>query len=118
MLQHVYSNVRGDWTIELEKRFQELRILEPTFLSYQSDPAQRAVLLREASAESWNLSWKRYEELRFARLCYYLRVREADAVIGHSIFIYRLDGGELNGAVGGSSKDWAALMERATSQRQ
>jgi hypothetical protein len=117
MLQHVYSNVRGPWTLDLEKRFQELRLLEPTFLAYQSDTERRAALLREASAETWNLSWKRYEELRFARLCYYLRVRKPDAVIGHSIFIHRLDARELDGAVGGSLKDWTALIERVASSR-
>lgn len=118
MLQHVYSNVRGNWTIELEKRFQELRALEPAFVSYQTDTDKRVALLREAPAETWIVSWKRYEELRFARLCHYLRLRNADAVIGHSIFIYRLDAAELNEAVGGSLKEWSELLERAASQRQ
>ena len=56
--------------------------------------------------------------LRFARLCQYLRVREADATIGHSIFIYRLDASEISGAVGGSLNEWRQLIERAVLQRQ
>ncbi len=44
----------------------------------------------------------RFLHLRFARLCYYLRVRRPDAVIGYSIFIYRLDADEVSAATAGS----------------
>lgn len=117
MLQHVYSKIRGPWTLQLENEFQQLRLVEPTLMAYQNDPRQRAELLREIPEEKWTIAWKRYEQLRFARLCYYLRVRSADAVIGYSIFVFRLDAAELQAAVGGSRNEWAQLIERTVQQR-
>jgi 4-amino-4-deoxy-L-arabinose transferase-like glycosyltransferase len=113
MLQHVYSSIRGDWTLELEREFQQLRATEPALLAYQNDAARRAELLRDAPAGNWTTAWKRYELLRFARLCHYLRVRAPEGVVGHSIRIYRLTAEELRGAVGGSPAEWRELIERA-----
>lgn len=117
MLQQAYSPVRGEWTLALEKEFQALRALEPTLLAYQDDRERRVVLLRDAPAESWMKAWKRYDVLRFARLCYCLRVRRADGDAGHSILIYRLDAAEVAGATGGSLTDWSALIERTIAAR-
>ncbi len=112
MLQHVYSPIRGDWTLALEKEFQEGRSIEPALIAFQTDPVQRAALLKDAPAEKWEGAWRRYELLRFARLCYYLRVRPADANIGYSIRIFRLNADEVRAATGGSLKEWSALIER------
>jgi hypothetical protein len=117
MLQHVYSRIRGDWTLEREREFQQLRAIEPVLFAYQDDPLRRAELLRDARAGNWKGSWQRFEELRFARLCHYLRVRRADAVIGHSIFLFRLDANELRDVLGGSLKDWQGALERAVGAR-
>jgi hypothetical protein len=117
MLQHAYSKIRGDWTPELEKEFQQLRATEPALLAYQNDPVQRAALLRDVPAANWETAWKRYEQLRFARLCHYLRVRDPDAYIGYSILVHRLTAAELHAAVGGSLKDWHALIERTVAAR-
>jgi hypothetical protein len=116
MLQHVYSKVRGDWTPALEKEFQELRQIEPTLLAYQNDPVQRAALLKDVPAANWETGWKRYEQLRFARLCYYLRIRKPDAQIGHSMMVYRLTAAEIAGATGGSLQEWRTLIERTIMQ--
>lgn len=116
MLQQVYSRIRGAWTLELEREFQQLRASEATLLAYQNDPMRRAELLRDAPAENWTTAWKRYELLRFARLCHYLRVRAPEGVVGHSIRIFRLTAGELHGAVGGSPMEWQALIEQTVSE--
>jgi len=113
MLQHVYSEIRGEWTLELEKEYIRARALEPTFLAFAQDPARRGALLREMSAERWREAWKRYETLRFARLCHYLRVRKPEAVIGYSMFIYRLSAAELAAAVAGSTIQWRDAIEQA-----
>ncbi|MBL9188311.1 MAG: glycosyltransferase family 39 protein [Opitutaceae bacterium] len=118
MLQHVYSKVRGDWTLELEKEYQQLRATEPDLLAFQNDPAHRAALLRDVPAENWSIAWKRYEQLRFARLCHYLRVRAADAAIGHSIRIYRLNAAEIEGATGPSLDAWRQLIERTVTRAE
>jgi len=112
MLQHVYSEIRGEWTLELEKEYIRARALEPTFLAFAHDPARRGALLREMSAERWREAWKRYETLRFARLCHYLRVRKPEAVIGYSMFIYRLSAAELAAAVAGSTIQWRDAIEQ------
>lgn len=113
MLQQVYSDVRGPWTMPLESEYQQLRAIEPTLLAYQGDAGKRAELLRSAPAGNWSAAWKRYEQLRLARLCHYLRVRKPEAMIGYSILVYRLDATELQAAAGGTLDDWRRLIERA-----
>jgi hypothetical protein len=113
MLEQVYSTVRGPWTHELEKEYQFLRAYEPAFKIYESDPSARPQLDRELPPEKWKASRDRFLHLRFARLCYYLRVRKPDAEVGYSIFIYRLSGSEVVAATGGSLGDWIALINRS-----
>ena len=113
MLQHVYSNHRGAWTLENEQEFQRLRLLEPSLVAFQNDREQRALLLTKATLENWTSAWKRYDALRFARLCHYLRVRKIDAAIGHSILIYRLTAAEVAAATGGSAREWRIAIEQA-----
>lgn len=113
VLQQVYSSVRGPWTVELEKEYEFLRQFEPQFRAYAEDPAERKKLEAQLSPEKWTASRDRFLHLRFARLCYFLRVRRPDAVIGYSIFVYRLSAGEVRDATGGSLKDWAALIDRS-----
>lgn len=112
MLQHVYSRIRGPWTIELEKEFQQFRAMEPTLLAYQNDPGQRTTLQSEAPAANWEIAWKRYEQLRFARLCHYLRARHYEATIGYSILVYHLTGSELAAATGDSLQRWSSTIEK------
>lgn len=111
MLQQVYSN-QHTWTVALEREFQELRASEPLFLEFQNDPARRAKFLADFPAERWQQVWKRYDALRLARLCYYLRVRAADAQVGYSILIYRLSPEEIAAAARDSIGEWSALIER------
>jgi uncharacterized membrane protein (GlpM family) len=117
MLQQVYSSVRGPWTIELEREYEFLRTFEPKFQDYARDPRARAKLDEELSPERWTASRDRFLHLRFARLCYYLRVRRPDAVIGYSLFVYRLSAEEVRAATGGSLRDWSSLIERGAGGR-
>ena len=118
MLQHVYSNIRGEWTLELEKEYQQLRALEPAFLDYDRNQERRLALERDVPAQNWKAGWSRYEQLRFARLCHYLRVRPPDAMIGYSMLVYRLNEAELSAATAGSAQQWRELIERAVTARQ
>jgi hypothetical protein len=113
MLEQVYSSVRGDWTVELEKEYEFLRTFEPMFRAYADDPAARAALQGEVSPAKWTASRDRFLHLRFARLCYFLRARRPDAVIGYSIFVYRLSAEEVRDATAGSLRDWTSLIERS-----
>ena len=112
MLEHVYSPIHGPWTSALEKEYQQLRKLEPAFEVYFNDPRQHAEMDRAASPEKWQRAAVRHDLLRFARLCYYLRVRAPDANVGYSIFIYRLTAAEISAATAGSLADWQALIDR------
>jgi Dolichyl-phosphate-mannose-protein mannosyltransferase len=113
MLEQVYGSVRGPWTLELEKEYQFLRTFEPVFRSYAADPAARARLDSELAPAKWLASRDRFQHLRFARLCYYLRVRKPDAIIGYSIFIFRLSSDEVKEATAGSLGEWSRLIERS-----
>ena len=42
-----------------------------------------------------------FNQLRFARLCAWLRPRQPDDEVGHSILIYRLTDGDLRQALTG-----------------
>jgi len=116
MLTHVYSDVRGPWTVALEREFLAARVLEAELIAYTTDPARRAELEKSAPAERWTSVARRYDVLRFARLCHYLRLREPEAQIGYSFFVYRLSDEELHAATAGSLADWRRIIERAAGE--
>ena len=113
MLQHVYASLRGDWTLENEREYQQMRLNEDAFRIVQSDPSSHPELFREISSAEWDKAWKLYSQLRFARLCHYLRARQPDGMVGYSILIYRLNQQELDSALNGSLQDWSSAIERA-----
>lgn len=112
MLQQVYSEFSGDWTMAREREFQALRTQDALFREYWRNPAGRP-----GPDETLERAWARYDLLRFARLCHYLRVRPSDAHVGHSIFIYRLGAAELAAATSGSLADWTRLIEQAVAPK-
>jgi hypothetical protein len=112
MLSHVYSDLRGPWTRAWENEFLAARAIEPALIDYTVNHARRAELLKSAPASKWQAVVKRYDVLRFARLCYYLRLRSPEAQIGHAIFIYRLSADEIHAATAGSLADWSNLMKQ------
>ncbi len=118
MLQQVYGNYRGPWTIENENQFQSLRKLEPTLLSYFWNPAQRPTLDRERPPDQWIALWKTYEALRFARLCHYLRVRRPDAIVAHTVLVHRLTAAEVVAATGAGVREWQTAIEQAVTARR
>lgn len=105
MLQHVYSSYRGPWTPDQENEYQLLRRLDR-----QASDATGQPLTHEL--------WRKYDELRFARLCHYLRARSADAMVGYSILIYRVSEEELSTALDGDVSTLAQAMVRAHSSGQ
>jgi hypothetical protein len=118
MLEQVYSPVRGPWTLGLEREFQAARSAESAMREVQRDPQHHEELLRDAPREKWEGATRRYEWLRLARLCHYLRARRPDATIGYSILIYRLSAAEVHEATAGSAAEWSAAIERALGARK
>ena len=116
MLQHVYQPQRGPWTLENERQYQQLRVLEPNFRALKANPGKQTELLLGLKPEEWASAWGRFEQLRFARLCHYLRARQPDAQPGYSILVYRLDQAELAAALNGDLHQFAAAIERVLKQ--
>lgn len=78
LLQQVYTPFSGPWTSDREQLYWEMR---PEF----TGDAPRA------HTPEFDERLRYFDQIRFARLCRFLRQREPDAAIGHSILIYRLD---------------------------
>jgi hypothetical protein len=95
MWQRVYTHVRGPWTASYEARYQQmrpwLRQLNATLTAPAHDPEGRVVTAGELSELLID-----FEHLRFGRLCYFLRGRAPDALIGATFFAFHLSDAELN----------------------
>ncbi len=116
-LSHVYSSIRGPWTLAQEKEYQELRKLEPLLEAYSREPQRRLELERDVTPAQWQKATTRHDQLRFARLCHYLRVRAPEAQIGYSIHVYRLSKEEIDAATNGPLSRWSELIERTVKAR-
>ena len=112
MLQQVYSPVRGEWTVALEAEYQQLRHLEHVFRNVPGRLASDGRSPVVAYVQDERI-WQRYDVLRFARLCHYLRARRPDAMIGYSILIFRLTPAEVDAAVNLPYRDWLAAIAAA-----
>lgn len=117
LLQQVYSPAAGDWTLALEKEYQEGRLKEPRFREYWRNPAIRRELIDAGTAVAFELQWHRYDQLRFARLCHYLRARGPDAMIGYSILVFRLSEADIAAALRTPYSQWLASVEQAGVRR-
>jgi hypothetical protein len=106
MLQQVYSPVRGAWTLELEKEYQDARLKEPLFREYWRNPSTRREVIATGAAIAFERTWQRYDLLRFARLGHYLRARRPDDMVGYSILIYRLSDAEITAALDTPHSEW------------
>lgn len=113
MLQHVYMPDRGEWTLENEREYQQLRRNDANFRALKANPHAHPELLKEISTAQWSQAWTTFERLRFARLCHYLRARRPDAMPGYSILVYRLSQAEIDAAIEGDIRTLAAAIEKA-----
>ena len=95
MLHRAYTSVRGPWSEAYEGEFQRLTAwvhhlngLPPGTPPNDTDGS--ALPAAEFNSRLVNL-----EQMRFARLCFFLHLRRPVAVIGHSILIFRLTDEEV-----------------------
>jgi hypothetical protein len=114
MLQHVYMPGQAQWNMTLEKSYQQLRLNDNRFRELQTHHEKSAELMGDITPDQWSTAWAFYEQLRFARLCTYLRARPPDAMAGYSILIYRLSRKELTAVLDGDTRILAAAIEQAT----
>ena len=117
LLQQVYGAFRGEWKMEWEKEYQEGRAKEGLFQEYWRNPRIQYDLQQMGATTSFERVWIRYDQLRFSRLCSYLRVRRPDANIGYSIFIYHLSDDEVARATAGTLTQWYQQIQKATAEK-
>jgi 4-amino-4-deoxy-L-arabinose transferase-like glycosyltransferase len=93
-LQQVYSFQHGKWTPEYESNYQKAlaQSVHESDLALKNSSDNQQMLLR----------------LRFARLCAYLRKREAVAEIGNSILVFQLNRREWDQALYGPPAELAS----------
>ncbi len=108
MLQDVYSPYAGPWTLEHEFAYAELRRILRAELASGSRPPNLGEFGLGPENPLWNL-----DRARFARLCLYLRTRPPEAVIGHTLFVYRLSADEVRVVVEGTLTELATAMAAA-----
>ena len=108
MLQHVYSPFNGSWSVSNEREYRHLSETDPLFHEYKYNLARRKELEQQISKTQWQSAWNRFEQLRFARLCQYLRARQPDSTVGYSILVYDLTAEELDIAL---NRDLKSLVD-------
>ncbi len=113
MLQDVYSFCRGKWDIKHEILYQQLR----KSVAAEIAAGRLSPVIYDLNKTMDGESLKIVDRLRFARLALYLRVRRADAVINHSVFIHRLSATELAIVVDGSLQELDTLLLRTLDNR-
>jgi hypothetical protein len=95
MLQNLYVKHIGLWNVTFEAKYQDV-IRE---MSLQGRSASTDGQGNEPI--DWGAKTYEFDELRFVRLCSWLRQREPDDQVGYSILIYRLSQEEVRQAVAG-----------------
>lgn len=99
MLQQIYVNPLGPWTIENERGFQAIKdLLERYDRSPEGSPDRQRIFDQLGPAGP-QVAWGIYGSLRFGRLCHFLRQLVPDEQIGHTILIYKLSEKDLRSAI-------------------
>jgi hypothetical protein len=95
MLEQVYSRPRGRWNAAYEQLYQQGREFVDVLRGRGVDHNTTSLTPDEQRACAL------FEELRWARLCSFLRAREPDDLVGYSILLYRITESELANALDG-----------------
>ncbi len=97
-LQQVYNSDRSNvWTKKLEDAYQQFRpAFEKLATTANTDTARQPF-----TAEKFRKAFDQFQRRRFARLCAYLRTREPDHLVHHTILVFDLDAQELAAALEG-----------------
>ncbi|HEY4303512.1 MAG TPA: glycosyltransferase family 39 protein [Gemmatimonadaceae bacterium] len=105
MLQAVYFMTPGAWNQRYETDYRSMLDNLKLFDSTATNPAAREALVKQTGQAFWLKNFQVFEHLRTARLAAYLRRREPDEQVGHSILIYRVNEQELGRALSGPSPE-------------
>ncbi len=102
LLQGVYTAAFGPWSRAYEDLYRNAARNVARLEAAAAEPARLEALLAGESRRRWLLEIDTYDNLRFARLCAWLRARgEPPHRIGHAIFIWKLTAADLAAALEG-----------------
>lgn len=103
-LQSIYTIATGHWAKPYEAAYQDFYHKIQRQNDASADPSKKQVE-PVSKKDIWI-----FEELRLARLCAWLRQREPDDEVGHSILIYVLSDEQLHEALDGKPPElWPQL---------
>ena len=106
LLQSTLQLPMGPWCDVYEALYIEDRAAIDGFRAADAE-GRRRIEAEGIDGMPWRERTKRFEELRLARLCAWLRHRDPDASAGHSILIYRITEAELRSALDGPPAELA-----------
>lgn len=104
-LQDVYSPMAGPWDRQDEANFQVLA------RDLREERAVDRASARIGPAPEIGRNYWTLERLQFARLVNYLRLREPEAALGYSIFVYRLSEDQARVIRSGSPSEYLAMLD-------
>jgi len=108
IFESFFIQTRGPWNQDFERHYQDslknLRFYEMT----RKDPVAFAALLKIFTPDQWLTEYNAFKELRFGRLCAWLRHgRAPEANINHTILIWNLSQQEIDDALYGPPAELA-----------
>jgi hypothetical protein len=106
LLQSTLQLPMGPWCDVYEALYIEDRAALESYRAADAE-GRRRIEAEGVDGMPWRERTKRFEELRLARLCAWLRQRRPDASAGHSILIYRVTEEELRSALDGPPAELA-----------
>ena len=99
MLEGIYVSFPGKWNEQYEYLYQQLSRALLDFNRGGGDAVATQRIVEDLGAENIDRVFQAYEQLRAARLYSFLRRREPDDNVGHSILIFRLSDADLHTAL-------------------
>jgi hypothetical protein len=100
LLQSVHSAAFGPWSRDYERLYRATAENAATFARLSRTPAGQRDLIRISPLAAWDADYDMFDQLRFARLCAWLRRQgRPPHQVGHGIFIWKLDAAALHAAL-------------------
>ena len=103
MLQSLYNKYLGPWTYEYEKEYQLVLRLVQEIERARHSPDARKALFAQHDPETLATCLASFDELRFARLCAFLRKRKPDDMVAYTILVYWLSDEDVETALLGAA---------------
>lgn len=99
-LQPLYhGRVEGFWNAAHEREYQRIKAAVAPFLT--DDPQARIAAVSARPVAEWISLFDDFYDFRLARLTTFLRAREPDDIINHSVLVYRLSEADVARAIDG-----------------